>query len=105
MTLYIVVRNDIPAGLMMAQACHAARAYTCAWPSDEDENLVALTSTPAELEVLRLDARAHGYRSASFYEPDLDGELTAVALGGEAKKRLSQLPLALRDTRGIPASE
>jgi hypothetical protein len=38
----------------------------------------------------------HGIELAFFCEPDLNDSLTAIAAGGDAKRRLAKLPLALR---------
>lgn len=92
--LYIVVRNDIAPGLQMAQACHAAREFTLRSDEDVGDNLVVLHASHAELERLVASAPC-----VPFHEPDLRGELTAAAFGGEARKILSTLPLALRPER------
>jgi hypothetical protein len=101
-TLYIVVRNDISAGLMMAQACHAAREYTLHSREDPGDNLVCLQASPTQLFGLVVRAACEGTSALPFFEPDLHGALTAAAFGSGAKKLLSQLPLALRaDPREI----
>lgn len=92
--LYIVVRNDIAPGLQMAQACHAAREFTLKSGEDVGENLVVLHASHAELERLVTASPC-----VPFHEPDLGGELTAAAFGGNARKLLSSLPLALRPPR------
>lgn len=92
--LYIVVRNDIPPGLQMAQACHAAHEFGRTG-EDVGDNLVVLHASHADLE--RLVASAAGVCSCvPFHEPDLGGELTAAAFGCGARRILSSFPLALR---------
>lgn len=98
--LYVVVRSDLPPGLQMAQACHAVRAFSTGRPVLLfDENLIALNATPAEL--MGILARVHHEQIpyAPFYEPDLDLQLTAIAISGDGQARriLSTYPLALRD--------
>lgn len=98
--LYVVVRSDLPPGLQMAQACHAARAFAVEnpWANDKaGENLVVL-SVPNELELWRLTARVseRDIMLTLFREPDLGGALTAAAFTGEAQPLVSSLPLALR---------
>lgn len=92
--LYVVVRSDLPQGLQLAQACHAAREFTLRRPTEDvGENLVVLHATPGELACLV--ARADGLCSTvPFHEPDLGGELTAAAFGLGARRLLSSLPLA-----------
>jgi hypothetical protein len=95
--LYIVVRADIEPGLQMAQACHAAREFTLQRPNEDvGDNLVVLHATPERLQAL-VDAAQDGLCSVvPFFEPDLDGQLTAAAFGVGARRILSRLPLALR---------
>ncbi len=98
--LYVVVRGDLPAGLQMAQACHAARAYP---GRPEDENLIVLT-VPDQRALWWLLVKAGMPETpctvAPFAEPDLDYQLTALALSGPgAKKLVHTLPLA-----GAPTS-
>lgn len=52
----------------------------------------ASTSSSAQL-LAQLQAQC---AVAAFHEPDLGGQLTAIAAGGEAKRYLRHLPLALR---------
>jgi hypothetical protein len=50
------------------------------------DNVVVLRGDPSAVDL-------DGVRSYVFREPDLDDALTAVALGPEAWRRLSSLPL------------
>lgn len=98
--LYVVVRDDLPAGLQCAQACHAAFAYGRNGSEDVGDNLVVLSSgfkQLCELEARVIDTISH----ESFREPDLGGELTALALPGSASSLVSSLPLALRDRQRL----
>ena|ERR1700742_4547175 len=89
--LYIIVRADLPPGLQLAQACHAAREWTLAHPQiDVGDNLVVL-HVPDEQALLELRGAASSY--LLFREPDLQNAATALALPGEARRRLSSLPL------------
>jgi hypothetical protein len=93
--MYIVVRNDLKPGLQIAQAVHAAIAFALTY--EEGENVVVLQA-PDEQTVSDLvtQARRLDYQALSFSEPDLGGQVTAGAFGGEAKRLLSTLALALR---------
>lgn len=96
--LYVVVRHDLPLGLQMAQACHAAREFTLQHEEDVGDNLVVLHASPGEL--CCLVASAEGLCTVTaFHEPDLGGELTAAAFGLGARALLSSLPLACRPPR------
>lgn len=93
--LYVIVRNDIPPGLQLAQACHATREFGKHYPFiDVGENLVVL-QVPNESELRSVVEACHGFMVAPFHEPDLGGEMTAVAISGAAKGRLRRLSLAL----------
>lgn len=101
--LYIVVRQDLDAGLLTAQACHVTRRFTREHPEvevPEDENLLVLAAKnePGLVDVLDLLRSRDTLASLStFHEPDLDGSLTAIAAVGPAvAKLLSSYPRALR---------
>lgn len=110
--LYIIVREDLDAGLLSAQACHVTRRFTREHPEidvPDDENLLVLAAhdEPGLHELL---ARLKGGESAlsTFNEPDLNHSLTAIAaLGPGVQKMLSSYPKALRPspnatTRRLP---
>lgn len=61
-------------------------------------NLVCLC-VPNMLALSELLCRLQrqGFAVASFSEPDLGGELTAIAVEGSAGRQLSSLPLAIRE--------
>ncbi len=101
--LYIVVRADLPFGLQMAQAIHAAVQYVI-----EDElsahwyknsNNVVVKHVSDEAALLELAAKGESRRLVveAFQEPDLAGATTAVAFVGEgANALLRELPLAFQ---------
>ncbi len=104
--LYVVVRQDLSPGQILAQSNHAtsqfARLYRelhDSW-SDHEKNLIVL-AIPSERELGALVRKAAelGIPRAEFYEPDLRHELTACAFAGEIAKHVSELPLALREPR------
>lgn len=94
--LYVVVRADLPPGLQMAQACHAAHEYGLYGNDDVGDNLVVLAASAAQLHELAAQAAALGLSHVAFHEPDLGGELTACAFSGTIRPLVSSLPLALR---------
>jgi hypothetical protein len=99
--LYVVVRDDLPPGLQMAQACHVAFEYGRYGSEDVGDNLIALHASHARLRELEAQAVALGLSHQSFREPDLGGELTALALTTSARPLVSDLPLALRDRKKL----
>lgn len=96
--LYIIVAKKLKSGLKIAQACHALRQFASEhrhldeyWYR-ESNNLVCLHVE--DLEGLAGDLEQRGFRISRFHEPDLDGELTAVAVEPAAYRHLSNLQLA-----------
>lgn len=85
--LYIVVRGDISAGYQCAQSVHAAFAFasehgeaTYNWMTKS--NYIAVLNSKNEKELYNLIARAkeHNIKFSVFREPDINNEITAVAL-------------------------
>ncbi len=100
MHLYVVVREDLPPGLQCAQACHAAFEYGRHGREAVDDNLIVLSTSLDKLLTLEHLAPLNDWSFVAFHEPDLGGELTAMALPGtrEVLLLLRCLPLALRDS-------
>jgi hypothetical protein len=101
--LYVVVRQDLDAGLLAAQACHVTRRFTREHPDvevTEDENLLVLAAKnePGLVDLLTtLQRRDTAASVSTFHEPDLQGSLTAIAaMGPIVAKLLSSYPKALR---------
>lgn len=100
--LYVVVRDDLPPGLQLAQATHAALQLSLDHHSavaDWNNHTLIILSVPRERDLLSLlhDAWTGNLVHAYFVEPDLDDEFTAVAFAPcvEADRLVAQLPLAL----------
>lgn len=97
--LYVVVRSDLPSGLQMAQACHAALEFGRVHGEREDvgDNLVVLHARDEQHLKELTDAGMMSAALAVFREPDLGNEVTAVSFNGDAQRMLSSLPLARFD--------
>jgi len=89
--LYGIVRADLTPGLRTAQVGHALIQWALEH-GEPPENLVILrvADLPA-LERLR-ESLGEG-RIVAFREPDLGGDLTALAAGPEFWRALGALPL------------
>jgi hypothetical protein len=77
---------------------HAAIEFALTFPDvAAAAPTVVVLAAPDELGLLWLrdDAVRAGSRLAAFYEPDLDGALTALALEPAAGRLVAGLPLAL----------
>ena len=99
--LFLVVRRDLPPGLQVAQLCHAMRAFADEHGEVERQwfersnTLVCLSVRDREaLEALAREARSWGIEASLFCEPDLDGALTALAIGPRGKRLCRKLRLA-----------
>ena len=121
--LYVILRGDLPPGLLLAQTGHVARKFTRRFPdvgvlkggaeereTDEDESLIVLCEKdePALHDrYLFLRWEAPLAPIVVFREPDLGDGLTAIAVHGGTtpetalllRRLLSSLPLALREPR------
>lgn len=102
--LFLVTRADLRPGQQAVQAAHALRQYAAEHPESDREwfegsNTLALLAVPDERALRALVDRAfdRGVRIGVFAEPDLGGELTAVALepSPEARRLCRSIPLAL----------
>lgn len=88
--LYAVGRRDLSPGLRTAQIGHALISWVLARGRPPDNLVVLEVPGLAELEALatRLGAGALGFR-----EPDLNDELTAIAVDPGLGRELRDLPL------------
>ena len=101
--LYVVTRDDLPPGLAAAQLGHALVGYVLAQPTQaahwhtRSNNLVCL-AVPNEAALSGLVGRlvSASIPVLCFHEPDLGGQLTAVAVSPDGGRLLASLPLALR---------
>lgn len=100
--LYVIVRGDLAPGLLCAQACHGMRAFQAAHPEAEagwfhGSNNIAILSVqdePSLVALLEL-LESSGAPVASFREPDIGDQLTAIATIPKTRRALARLPLAL----------
>lgn len=99
--LYVVVRADLPIGLQMAQACHAAYRFAVVHGSVDIGETMVVLHAPDEKDLVELGMLVHGRGDiplTAFVEPDLNNEVTAVAFSGAAKPFLRHLPLAFKSS-------
>lgn len=91
--LYVLARVDLPVGLRTAQVGHALINWVLHYGKPPDNLVVLAVDDEEPLMLLAHDLELTGVRVHLFYEPDLDDEPTALAVGPEGWKRLSSLPL------------
>lgn len=85
------------------QSAHAAVEFYLAHPEIPHETVILLATGDETGLFFLLDCASHvGVETISFHEPDLDGSLTAVAIGdSRAARRLTDgFPLALAGQGG-----
>lgn len=96
---------DIAPGSQAVQSCHALRLFVHEHKEIELEwynnsNYLALLSVNNESELIELLRMAHNKNipASYFREPDMQNQITAIALapGSKSKKLCSKLKLALR---------
>lgn len=97
MKLFIIVRSTLAAGLMAAQAVHAFRAFSLAYPVETerwspDNNIVILQHEDVDAFADTLEAL--GLAVARFHEPDMADALTAICVEPAARRYVSKLKLA-----------
>ncbi len=104
--VFLVTRRDIEPGYQAVQSCHAMRQFTADHPDIDHEwfknsNYLALLSVANEIELMRLLTKAadSGFKWSAFREPDIGGEITAIALEPSAKDLVKGLPLALKEVK------
>lgn len=102
--LYIVVRADLPTGLQAAQAAHAAFQFFHEHPVIVGRwfvlsNYLVIVEVPDEAALFELTLKAGTI--SIVREPDVDNEITALALAPTpaARKLCGSLPLALGGVR------
>jgi hypothetical protein len=94
-----VTRADLPPGAQAAQAAHAALMFAACHPgTGAADGVLVVLAAAGELELCRLaeDAARGGYLTATWTEPDLGGQVTAVAVY-DAARLCARFPLALRE--------
>lgn len=104
--LYLVTRKDISPGYQAVQSCHALRQFTAEHPEVDEQwfktsNYLCLLSVKDEEELYSLVCKAknNNIKVSVFREPDIENQITAIALEPceGAKELCKNLRLALRD--------
>lgn len=104
--LYLVTRKDIAPGYQAVQSCHALRQFTEEHPEIDKEwfkssNYLCLLSVKNEEELYFLicQAKDKDIKLSVFREPDIENQITAIALapGQKTKELCKNIKLALKD--------
>ena len=104
--LYIIARQDISPGYQAVQGMHALRQFVKDHPDIDKEwfeksNYLGFLSVENEHALIKLaeQALAKGIKFSIFREPDIDNQITAIAIepGPKSKKLCSNLQLGLKE--------
>jgi len=102
----VITREDISAGYQGVQSIHAAIQFAMEHPTTNKEwfeksNYLGFLSVPDEEQLIDLVEKATslGIECSIFREPDIDNQITAIAIapGLKSKKLCSNLKLALKE--------
>lgn len=103
--LYVITRQDLDPGYQAVQSIHAAIQFKFEHPEVsknwfENSNYLGLLSVANEEELLLLieQAAQKDIKCSVFREPDINDQITAIAIepGSKSKKLCSHLKLALK---------
>lgn len=112
--LYIVTRRDLRPGLQAAQVAHAAfqfsyehRPLAAQWQKESNFLIILSAENEQALKKLGEDAEALNLPVSWFTEPDIEDQLTAIAIAPSPAtvELTSDLPLALREYIVGPPAE
>ena len=101
--LIIVTRQDFTAGYQIAQSVHAATEFftehpslASQWKRDSNTVVCLAASDETHLRSIATKLQSKNIDVSLFTEPDLNDQLTAIAISPsrEARKMLSYLPKA-----------
>lgn len=99
--MVVITRSDLSQGYQAQQSCHSIADFQHAFPNaakdwKETSNSIILLSIDSEEKLDKLYEKLSLLTDVvKFYEPDLNDELTSIALyaSPQVRKRLSNLPL------------
>lgn len=104
--LYIITRQDLRPGLQAAQVAHAAflfgyehRPLAQAWIQESNFLIILSVKNEEELAALGKEADQLGLPVTWFTEPDIEDQLTAIAIAPSPQtvELTAKLPLALSE--------
>ncbi len=104
--LYVITREDLKPGYQAVQAVHAAIDFIFKYPDisrnwHDISNYLVILSVPTESELKRTaqTLTAANLLFSPFHEPDIDNQLTAIAIepSEKAQRFCSGYKLALKD--------
>ena len=104
--MIVVTRRDLSPGYQLVQTAHAVADFSIRFPDitknwNSISNYMACLSAKDEQDLRaladKLDSRGIPYHA--FREPDIDDQVTAIAIapGEQSRKLTSNYPLALKE--------
>lgn len=104
--LISITRADLTSGYQAVQSSHALIDFcfkypdvATTWHNNSNYLCQVVVKNEDELKKYVLKANKKGIKVVEFYEPDLENQLTAIALepSNASKKLISNLPLMLKN--------
>jgi hypothetical protein len=77
--MYVVVRRDLPLPQRYVQGMHAVAEYLLRFPTEWLNGTMICVDVDNEIELYKLQLKLSHYRFASFVEPDMNDQNTAIA--------------------------
>lgn len=98
----MLVREDLPTGLQMAQVAHACIKFALDHPDRASSTPIGVVlGVPGKHELIACAEDLEGTAYVLFEEEDLGGEVTALATVSDGRY-FSSLPLAHREPAMVP---
>lgn len=106
--LIVITRRDLSPGCQAVQAAHAAIEFqhehfkiAKQWNSESKYLIFLSVQNEQSLLILLEKIQKHGLKYSVFREPDINNEITAIAMepSDKSKKLCSNLPLALKELK------
>lgn len=104
--LYVITRDDLSPAQQAVQSAHAVADFIISNPEvskfwHDTSNYLIILSVPTEFELQRTaqTLKAADLTFSPFHEPDIDNQLTAIAIepSDRARSFCSRFKLALKD--------
>ncbi len=104
--LIVITRRDLHPGYQAVQSAHAAVDFQHQYPDiskkwNKESNYLIILSVENEEQLLLFleKVKYRDIKYTEFREPDIDNQLTAIAIepGENSRKLTSKLPLALKE--------
>jgi len=92
--LYVLVRTDLTGSSSAVQAGHAVAQFMIEHPTEWNNSYLIYLGVDSKIELDKWAYKLYNRgRQSRFKEPDLDNEVTAIAVSGVEQKFFKKLKL------------